>query len=381
MEENSALKSAVKDLKQQHTASISSLTEEIKQLKKALSSKASSPPTQQPAPAPPTRNLMPASYAAATASGLPKAKKPTIKPAPPKPTTPNTTSNTKQQQQARRFVLLRDNRINLTAKDYLNIRNTINRTLKEADGESTKLSVVAVKETLKGNLELSTREGCTPEQVLKFSSLLLPPLHQLGLYITCFQPTTDWHKVAVHGVDLSFFPDTKEGMEQLEDEIHLSNPSVKLVTPPRFLTSPEARNGKSHSSIVIAVGDAKTAATVVNKGLFILASHHKAITYRSCRPISTCSKCLGFGHHHSVCRKTAHCRFCAQDHHTSQHQCDFDCPARKLCRHTTPVCFHCKGAHTANDPNCPTRVDRINKYRNITPGEGMEGVEEVEEQL
>jgi hypothetical protein len=277
-------------------------------------------------------------------------------------------------------VLLRDNPSNLTAKDHLNIRDTINRTLKEADGDLTKLSVVAVKDTLKGNLELSIREGCTPEEVLKFSSLLLPPLHQLGLYITCFQPTTDWHKIAVHGVDLSLFPDTKEGMEQLEDEIHLSNPTVKLVTTPCFLTSSEARQGKSHSSIVIAVGDAKSASTIVTKGLFILASHHKAAAYRSCQPINTCSKCLGFGHHQTVCRKTPHCRFCAQDHHTSQHQCDFDCPAGKLCRHTTPVCFHCKGAHTANDSNCPTRLERVNRYRNTTPGEGMEGVERVEEE-
>ena len=137
--------------------------------------------------------------------------------------------------------------------------------------------MVTIKDTLRGNLEDGTRDDCTAEQVLMYSTILLQALQKLPFGVTTMLPNSPWAKVAVHGVDLAFFADEKEGMAQLQQEITNNNPDIKLKTALRYLTSPAQRATKTHFSIVLAVETEQMAQTIINKCIYQLTSLLKAI--------------------------------------------------------------------------------------------------------
>ena len=64
-----------------------------------------------------------------------------------------------------------------------------------------------------------------------------------------------WTKVIVHKVDLERFPDTETGMKSLHAELETFNEGLALVSTPRYITKPENRVEKVHSSCVIAMRD------------------------------------------------------------------------------------------------------------------------------
>ena len=60
-----------------------------------------------------------------------------------------------------------------------------------------------------------------------------------------------WTKVIVHKVDIEKFVDTKAGMKSLKSELETFNEGLTLASTPGYLTRPEKRMEKVHSSCVI----------------------------------------------------------------------------------------------------------------------------------
>ena len=282
----------------------------------------------------------------------------------PSPTAAATTPITIQQ---RRFFITRNTSTPLSIVQHKAIKDTINQCLRDVSPTDQSLTIVAVRDTLRHNVELLSREDCTAERILQHEKTILAALKKLPDCNTLtIIPNSPWAKVAVHGVDLSFFPDNKLGMEKLQLEIENNNPNIKLKTLPRYLTSPTQRHGKTHSSIVIAVDNTQTAQRIVNKGLYLLTSLLKATQYRPARPIDNCGKCQQFGHHQDVCKSPTKCRLCGQQHDTKDHQCesgDPGCKKGKRCQHTTLKCANCGHPHAANDKQCPYRITRLRHYQ------------------
>jgi hypothetical protein len=365
-EQNLELLNQTKDLKNQ----ISRLHTELTGVKKRLQQ----PPHLTAAPTSPPQQTIPPAGPKQKATSYASAAAQRAKPAAPTPST-NTPSASKPTKQTlpdvnkRKFILLRNQATPLTATQQLDVKSTINKALKEADGPNTRLSVVEIKGTLRGNLEISTREDTTAEAVLKYQPHILPALQALpAVNISGMQLNTPWAKVAVHGVDLSFFPDNKEGMEKLQAEIQQDNPTIQLKALPRYLTSPAARANKTHSSIVLAVKDEHTAARIVSKGIYLLTTRLRASTYRAARPIDMCANCCAFGHHQDTCRREAQCRFCAEPHESRSHQCAYNCRPGRKCRHLVPKCANCEDNHLATDPECPFRLNKLQSYKSQSQG-------------
>jgi hypothetical protein len=100
------------------------------------------------------------------------------------------------------------------------------------------LTITTVCKNMMGNLLLtpSTQTLTTDitayllaitEATLKVHpSLLLPHLNE------------KWHKLAVHGIPMDYFPDMEEGMAKLQHQIE-SNHSVFLAQLPRYLMHPD----------------------------------------------------------------------------------------------------------------------------------------------
>jgi hypothetical protein len=130
------------------------------------------------------------------------------------------------------------------------------------------------------------------------------------------------------------------------------NPSVRLVTSPRWLTSSGAREGKSRSSVVIAISDHELAKKIVNRGIWIDGRRTKTEKYIEVKPTDQCSKCYGFGHHAVRCIEKTSCRICAAPHETRQHICTTCKTTAKKYQHIKTMCVNCKQKHQANDVRC-----------------------------
>jgi hypothetical protein len=141
-------------------------------------------------------------------------------------------------------------------------------------------------------------------------------------------------------------------MLNLCQEIELFNPSISLVATPRWLTRPEKRAGKMHSSVVIAVRTMEEALPILKKGLLVLGQKVKTERYTSTKLEDQCPRCQGFGHHPLCCCNVTKCRICAGSHETRFHICNMCKRPGKVCSHVTLKCTNCGLGHKSNDPSC-----------------------------
>lgn len=138
----------------------------------------------------------------------------------------------------------------------------------------------------------------------------------------------------------------------LKQEIETMNPSVKLITTPRWLTKPEQRKNKGFSSIVIAVQSHNEAESILKKSLWLFNRKLKTARYLAVKPTDQCGRCQGFGHHATRCNIAVRCQICAAGHETRIHTCNTCNKRGKVCSHVDLKCANCDKAHKANDPSC-----------------------------
>lgn len=61
------------------------------------------------------------------------------------------------------------------------------------------------------------------------------------------------YKRAIDGINITEYPDTAIGMTNLKQEVEFGNTGLTIVTNPRYITHTDNRQGKWHSSIIIAL--------------------------------------------------------------------------------------------------------------------------------
>ena len=148
----------------------------------------------------------------------------------------------------------------------LAIRNAVNSAL-TSNGAPRNAAVIAANYNEKDTIILTTREDCDAKVVLKYKQQIYEQLRKIDSVINKPQVQENWAKIIVHHVSTEQYNDTTESINELHHEIENMNPSVKLVTSPRWLTSPKRREGKTRSSIVIAISDQELAKKIINRGL------------------------------------------------------------------------------------------------------------------
>jgi hypothetical protein len=161
-----------------------------------------------------------------------------------------------------------------------------------------------------------------------------------------------WSRFIVHGIPTSTTPET------VRNEIESTYPTLQMGQTPRWLTSPERRQGKEASSMVITLVGEITKKSLGADSLTMFNRQCKVTEYITFSPSTRCNKCQLYGHPTQRCAAASHtCAVCAQPHATKDHPCAIaNCRAGHSCNHPPIRCVNCEQPHKASDRNCPTYV-------------------------
>jgi hypothetical protein len=278
-------------------------------------------------------------------------------------TTPTPAKNRKT------LVVTRDN-TTPPRTDMLTMRNMINGRLKDLEKGKTNISIKAINQSLKGNLIITINDECTIEDILAHENEINTTIRIADENANSIRAQETWSKVIIHSVSLLNYPDSSDGMRKLQDEIHQFNPSCRnIAAPPRYMSNPDTRVGKTASSVVLAFRSDIDARHAVAHGLSIDGKKSRVERFWTARPTDQCSNCQRFGHPHQRCKFEARCRICGGAHPTTQHKCE-QCHTKRgtECeKHDTRKCSNCEGDHLASNPFCPIRISLRKSLRRDTP--------------
>ena len=146
-------------------------------------------------------------------------------------------------------------------------------------------------------------------------------------------------------------------MEAFKEDIETYNHDIHLAAPPRWLTKPESRAGKLHSSLVLSFKTQRELKFALRNKPVIAGTSVRTSEFLDIRPTTQCRNCQQYGHHQRTCRHTTRCQLCAAEHSTNMHKCSI-CQSTKECPHTQFKCANCEGSHKATDQRCEV-------YRNL----------------
>ena len=88
--------------------------------------------------------------------------------------------------------------------------------------------------------------------------------------------------------DLIVAESEQKQMEAFKGDIETYNSELSLAVPPRWLTKPEARSGKLHSSLVLSFKTQRELKYVLRKKLVIAGTSVKTSEFVDSRPTTQC---------------------------------------------------------------------------------------------
>jgi hypothetical protein len=167
----------------------------------------------------------------------------------------------------------------------------VNATLRKAKAPDM-LSITTVRKNIAGNLLLTPAAHTLATDITAY----LPIIKEAAMRVhPTLQPprvNEKWHKLAVHGISLDYFPNNEEGMTKLQRQIETDH-SVSLAQLPRYLTHPDKREGKAASSVMIALRTPTDYNTLKRHKIVILFEHKKVTEYFTARSTDQYHRCQG----------------------------------------------------------------------------------------
>ena len=161
------------------------------------------------------------------------------------------------------------------------------------------------------------------------------------------------HQVLVHGFrTLDFNPKDPRHLQKIQEENGRLHPTLQ-VPQAAWLKNLKAREGKTHSSIILNVQSQTQAKEIVQKGLVSQGTLLSTEEFDPKQRATQCLQCGHFGHVAKYCRSEQACGKCAGPHRTDS------------CQETTKKCSNCKGTHTSWSLSCKVKQAAIAKARSF----------------
>ena len=211
-----------------------------------------------------------------------------------------------------------------------------------------------IKGPVVASIAKSTNQNLVVTTTDAFSAAFLLEKRALWEHVTQFasaQKDEPWHKVVLHGIPTADF-NTPQGMALIKDEIVTFNKGLTPIGQPYWLMPSDRRETQRAGSVAVAFATEEEANRALRHRLYIAGISVRVEKLYSTAPSTQCSKCQGFGHLDSYCKRSPKCALCAENHATQQHHCS-TCKAKGTrCQHLAPKCANCKEPHTANTKTC-----------------------------
>src|SRR5437588_5915429 len=162
--------------------------------------------------------------------------------------------------------------------NLLEMRDTINNLLRYKKAPS-KLTISGIQWNRRGNLTLTTIDKFSEEELTPYIGTIKAEIEKFDKEVPAVGKQETWTKVIVHKVDLERFLDNENGMKSLHSELETFNEGLALASTPHYLTKPENRMEKIHSSCVIAMRDQGYHKHLLRYGICIFGRQHKVEQY------------------------------------------------------------------------------------------------------
>jgi hypothetical protein len=265
----------------------------------------------------------------------------------------------------RRIVFVRDGDTALPLADQtVEITSATNIALHLA-GAPGHIRIERVQKSIKGTITAAAARGATAGMVIKFKETILKAIRKHDAGIIDLQTNEDWSRVKVHGIELSRYGKSPDGLQMLRQEIEAENPgvivpmAVQWIKPWKQINERWQAGEIKASSVVVVIRDRDSAVKTLTTGLRVAGKRYDCERYERVGPDTQCRNCCEWGHIEARCPLavigTAKSSYCAGSHRTESHQCTVtDCTAAKgrVCQHIIPKCANCDESHFAHNNVC-----------------------------
>ena len=212
--------------------------------------------------------------------------------------------------------------------------------------------IVGVKRLDSGDLYIYTNQAQT-QASLKANTTWAQKLAPSA------QVAQEQFQVLIHGIPiLQEEINNKEYISLLQKDNQTLHPGLRL-SQAHWLKSPKAREGKSHSSVVIYTETKEMAEQICQRGFVnnftILIAEPHSPHHR----ITQCFNCSAYGHVAVHCKNSNKCGNCAGDHYT------------KDCKSRTQKCANCNGSHPSWSMTCKIKQAAKAKVAGIRAAWGL----------
>jgi hypothetical protein len=228
-------------------------------------------------------------------------------------------------------------------KDVKATRDRLNEALKVKLNTQQPVIASITKTAYSQNIVLVATQHFSAQDLMNNTDVIQPTFAYERI-----QKDVQWFKTMVHGVAISDF-DTVTGMAELQKDIEMFNPRLRLATLPRWVTPRKNRIGKMHGSVVLSFDNEEMHQMSLRGKLFVGGANCHTRNFRETKPTDWCVNCQHYGHTAPICHKAPRCLYCTDNHATIQHNCN-TCRASKGCEHVR--CANCNENHAANDKKC-----------------------------
>jgi hypothetical protein len=258
------------------------------------------------------------------------------------------TNNTKSTALSRRSTLLLAHMEQASSFSAITTRNLLNTAFRSKGIKGLVISTVSL--SAKGNIIVNTTPEFNSDFLVQNESIIKGVLP----LVTGIQKGEPWYKVIVHGIPIREF-DTPEGMDLVLEEIRIFNKGLEPIGQPYWATSQEKRDSglQRAGSVVVAFPTEIQANRAIKNRLLIAGISAKVVKYHTISSTVQCSKCAGYGHLDSICKREPKCLLCGESHVTENHFCPICKKKGKKCPHVTTKCANCSSTtHSASSKLC-----------------------------
>jgi hypothetical protein len=193
-----------------------------------------------------------------------------------------------------------------------------------------------------------------------YTTIIREALSYYGKRVVDVEIGKRFSQFLLHGVP------THLSLPEISASISTNYPQLIQGQTQRWLTTPDRRQQKTNSTIVISLASTVKKVDIGRQNLIVCNRESQLHDYISYGRSTQCHNCQSYGHPAALCQNDTYCAVCACHHETKDHPYTLPtCKKGPTCTHPPIHCINCDAPHKASDLNCPERI-KLRTFKNST---------------